>query len=156
YTERFFTELPKTFNPRKFHPEDWAALAKLAGVRYVVFTAKHHSGFTMWPSATTDFSIAHTPFQQDIFGSVLKAFREQGIAPGVYFSPDDFHWLWQNKIPVNRGEDYGPPKHPGLMALDQAQVKELMTQYGPIDVAFLDGAPDGLKEEIWKLQPKTV
>src|SRR5512140_2859738 len=44
YTSRFFTELPKTFNPRKFHPEDWAVLAKLAGVRYVVFTAKHHSG----------------------------------------------------------------------------------------------------------------
>ena len=156
YTERFFTELPKTFNPRKFHPEDWAALAKLAGVRYVVFTAKHHSGFTMWPSATTDFSIAHTPFQRDIFGEVMKAFREQGIAPGVYFSPDDFHWLWQNRIPVNRGEDYGPPKHAGLMALDQAQMKELMTQYGPIDVVFLDGAPDGLKEEVWQLQPKTV
>src|SRR5215469_15666234 len=52
YTSRFFTELPKTFNPRKFHPEDWAVLAKLAGVRYVVFTAKHHSGFTMWNSRT--------------------------------------------------------------------------------------------------------
>ena len=50
YTQRFFTELPKTFNPRKFHPEDWAALAKLAGIRYVVFTAKHHSGFAMWPT----------------------------------------------------------------------------------------------------------
>ena len=53
YTRRFFTELPKTFNPRKFYPDDWAVLAKLAGVRYVVFTAKHHSGFAMWPTKTT-------------------------------------------------------------------------------------------------------
>src|ERR1700759_3543095 len=54
YSQRFFTLLPQTFNPRKFHPEDWAALAKLAGVKYVVFTTKHHSGFTMWDSATTN------------------------------------------------------------------------------------------------------
>src|SRR5258706_10335169 len=47
YTRRFFTELPQTFNPRKFQPQDWAALAKLAGVKYMVFTTKHHSGFTM-------------------------------------------------------------------------------------------------------------
>src|SRR5437763_6503733 len=84
YTRRFFTELPKTFNPRKFHPEDWAVLARLAGIRYVVFTAKHHSGFAMWPTKTTSYSIANTPFGKDIFGDVVRAFREQGIAPGLY------------------------------------------------------------------------
>ncbi|HEV1283802.1 MAG TPA: alpha-L-fucosidase [Bryobacteraceae bacterium] len=156
YTNRFFTELPKTFNPRKFHPEDWASLARLAGVRYAVFTAKHHSGFAMWETNTTNFGINRTPFQKDIFGDVLRAFREQGIAPGVYFSPDDFHWLHENNIPVNRGPEFGPPSHPGLLALDQAQLKELMTRYGPIDVVFLDGAPEGLREEAWNLQPKTV
>src|SRR5512147_835334 len=57
YLKRFVEELPKTFNPRKFNPRDWAVLAKLAGVRYVVFTAKHHSGFCMWDTATTPFSI---------------------------------------------------------------------------------------------------
>jgi len=156
YTNRFFTELPKTFNPRKFHPEDWAALARLAGVRYVVFTAKHHSGFAMWETKTTNFGINHTPFQKDIFSEVLRAFRDQGIAPGVYFSPDDFHWLHENKITINRGPEFDPPRHPGLLALDQAQLKELMTGYGPIDVVFLDGAPEGLREEAWSLQPKTV
>ena len=50
YIARYFTELPRTFNPRKFHPEDWAALAKLAGVRYMVLTTKHHAGFCLWPS----------------------------------------------------------------------------------------------------------
>src|SRR5689334_13782737 len=103
YARRFFSELPKTFNPRKFHPEDWAALAKLAGIRYVVFTAKHHSGFAMWQTKTTSYSIASTPFQKDIFGEVARAFREQGIAPGIYFSPDDFRWLYDNHITINRG-----------------------------------------------------
>src|SRR5215831_3144562 len=106
YTRRFFSELPKTFNPRKFYPEDWAVLAKLAGVRYVVFTAKHHSGFAMWPTKTTGYSIANTPFGKDIFGEVLKSFRAQGIAPGVYFSPDDFRWLYDNKITINRGPEF--------------------------------------------------
>lgn len=156
YTARFFSELPKTFNPRKFHPEDWAALARLAGVRYVVFTAKHHSGFAMWDTQTTDFGIMHTPFQRDIFGEVVKAFRDQAIAPGVYFSPDDFHWLYENKIPINRGADFDPPKHPGLLALDIRQTAELMTKYGPIDVVFIDGAPDGIKQVVWRLQPNTV
>jgi alpha-L-fucosidase len=156
YTNRFFTELPKTFNPRKFHPEDWAVLARLAGVRYVVFTAKHHSGFAMWDTKTTNFGINHTPFQKDIFGEVLRAFRDQGIAPGVYFSPDDFHWLHENNITINRGPDFDPPRHPGLLALDQAQLTELMTRYGPIDVVFLDGAPEGLREVAWSLQSKIV
>jgi alpha-L-fucosidase len=156
YTQRFFTELPKTFNPRKFHPEDWAVLAKLAGVRYVVFTAKHHSGFAMWPTKTTPYSIVDTPFGRDIFGEVVRAFRDQDIASGVYFSPDDFHWLHQNHIPIARGPEFDPSKHPGLLALDQAQLKELMTQYGPIDVVFLDGAAEGLREVVWQAQPRTV
>src|SRR3954467_8294161 len=52
YTRRFFEDLPKTFNPHKFAPADWAALAKLVGVKYVVFTTKHHSGFAMWDTKT--------------------------------------------------------------------------------------------------------
>lgn len=156
YSRRFFSELPKTFNPRKFYPRDWAVLAKLAGMRYVVFTAKHHSGFAMWPTKTTTYSIASTPFQRDIFGDVMSAFREQGIATGLYFSPDDFRWLYDHGIPVNRGPEFDPPKHPGLLALDQAQMKELMTQYGDIDVVFLDGAPEGLREVAWQAQPRTV
>ena len=156
YTKRFFSELPQTFNPRKFDPEDWAALAKLAGIRYVVFTAKHHSGFCMWDTKTTDFSILHTPFHRDITAETLKAFRGQGIAPGLYFSPDDFHWLWENGKTIDRRPELAPPANPGLLALDQAQVKELLTNYGPIDVMFFDGAAQGLREEAWQLQPNIV
>ncbi|HLK62725.1 MAG TPA: alpha-L-fucosidase [Bryobacteraceae bacterium] len=157
YTTRFFDDLPRSFNPRKFHPEDWAALARLAGVKYVVFTTKHHSGFAMWDTATTDFGIMHTPFRRDIFADVLAAFREQGIAPGVYFSPDDFHWLYANHVLVDRRRpEVAPASNPGLMALDQAQIRELLTKYGPISMIFLDGPPEGLREASWKLQPDIV
>ena len=156
YVRRFYTELPKTFNPEKFHPEDWAALAKLAGVRYVVFTAKHHSGFAMWNTETTAFGISHTPFHEDIVGATLRAFKDQGIAPGVYFSPDEFHWLYQNGIRITRGRQADPPQHPGLLALDQAQLRELLTKYGPVDTVFLDGEAAGLKEVAWQVRPETV
>ena len=82
YTKRFFEELPKTFNPRRFEPKDWAALAKLAGIKYVVFTTKHHSGFAMWDTKTTDFGIMHTPYKHDLTREILDAFRAQGIAAG--------------------------------------------------------------------------
>jgi len=157
YTRRFFEELPKTFNPRKFYPQDWAALARLAGIKYVVFTAKHHSGFTMWDTKTNDFGIMHTPYKHDLTREILDAFRGQGIAPGLYFSPDDFWWLWKNKIDVQRNIDAVQPRNnPGLMKLDLDQVRELMTNYGKVDVLFFDGEPERLRDLAWKLQPDTV
>lgn len=157
YNKRFLEELPKTFNPRKFHPQDWAALAKLAGIKYVVFTTKHHSGFAMWDTKTTDFGIMSTPFKHDITREILDSFKAQGIAPGIYFSPDDFNWLVKNGIDVQRNiPAVAPANNPGLMKLDLAQVRELMTNYGPIDVVFFDGPAEQLRELAWKLQPNTV
>jgi alpha-L-fucosidase len=157
YMNRFFTELPKTFNPRKFYPQDWAALAKLAGVRYVVFSAKHHSGFCMYRTATTPFNVMETPFRRDITAEVLNAFREQGIAPGLYFSPDDFFWLHSHGITLRREDpSVQPVNNPGLLEYDQAQLSELLSNYGAVDVLFLDGQPNGLKELAWKTQPRIV
>jgi alpha-L-fucosidase len=157
YLFRFIHELPKTFYPQKFAPRDWAALARLAGMRYVVFTAKHHSGFCMFHTGTTDFGIANTPYRRDITGELLQAFREEGVAPGLYFSPDDFWWLHKNgkKLQRNIPEAF-PANNPGLLAHDQAQVRELLTHYGNIDVIFFDGPPEGLRELAWKLQPEIV
>ena len=84
YLYRFVHELPSTFNPRKFNPEDWAVLAKLAGMKYVVFTTKHHSGFCMWNTKTTGFNVMNTPFKRDITREIFDAFRKQGIAIGIY------------------------------------------------------------------------
>jgi len=157
YLDRFVNGLPKTFNPRKFYPDDWAVLARLAGMRYVVFTAKHHSGFCMYDTATTDFGIMHTPFQRDITAEVLKSFRNQGLAAGLYFSTDDFWWLYKNGKTIQRGTpDVQPRNNPGLLSHDRTQVRELMTRYGKIDVIFFDGEAQGLRELAWELQPDAV
>lgn len=158
YSRRFFELLPRSFNPRKFHPDDWAELAKLAGMKYVVFTTKHHAGFCMWPSKTTKFSVAATPYGKDLTREIVRAFRAQGIAIGFYFSPDDFHYLHRVGKPVARAPHKGvtPQEDAGLMELDRAQLRELLTDYGPIDIFFLDGPSDGLRELVWELQPNAV
>ena len=158
YLQRFIYELPKTFNPGKFNPEEWAILAKLAGMKYVVFTAKHHSGFCMWDTKTTEFNIMNTPFKRDILKEVLEAFRSQGLATGIYFSPEDFHFFHENNIPVGRLQNplHYPVNNKELMAYDKAQIKELLTGYGKIDLLFFDGPAEELKEYAWKLQPQVV
>jgi alpha-L-fucosidase len=157
FCRRYFEELPGTFDPSKFRPGDWADLAKLAGVRYVVLTTKHHAGFCLWPTDTTDFNVARTPFRRDITGEVFEAFRKRGIAAGVYFSPDDFHWLWEHGIPIQRSiQSVQPSANPGLLDLDRRQLRELMTKYGPVAMVFFDGEAKGLRELAWELQPETV
>ncbi|MBN2820293.1 MAG: alpha-L-fucosidase [Bacteroidales bacterium] len=158
YLNRFVYELPKSFNPNEFNPDNWASLAKLAGMKYVVFTAKHHSGFCMWNTKTTSFNVMNTPFGRDIVKEVVDAFRKQNIAIGLYFSPEDFNLLYENKIPIGRLQHplHYPENNKALMQLDQSQIKELLTNYGKIDVLFFDGPAAGLKELAWKLQPNIV
>jgi alpha-L-fucosidase len=158
YTNRYFTELPKYFNPEKFNPASWARLAKLAGMKYVVFTTKHHSGFCMWNTKTTDFNVMNTPFGRDITQELFQAFRKEGIAIGVYFSPEDFYYFHKNGIPLGRLQDprHFPTKNPGLMEYDKRQLKELLSNYGKIDILFIDGPGDGLREFAWTLQPELV
>ncbi|MEO5583190.1 MAG: alpha-L-fucosidase, partial [Saprospiraceae bacterium] len=99
YVERYFSELPKYFNPEKFNPTEWAKLAKLAGMKYVVFTTKHHSGFCMFKTETTPLNVINTPFGRDITKEIVDAFRKEGIAIGFYFSPEDFQYFYNHKIP---------------------------------------------------------
>jgi len=157
YTDRFFTDLPHSFDPHDFHPLDWARLAHLAGVRYVMMTTKHHSGFTMFDTATTPFGIMNTPFHRDITKEVFDAFRSQGIATGVYYSPDDFWWLHQHGKTIERSvPGVQPRNNPDLMQYDQTQLRELLTHYGKIDALFLDGEAVGLRDLAWKLNPDIV
>ncbi|GHV49740.1 hypothetical protein FACS1894181_09350 [Bacteroidia bacterium] len=158
YLQRFVEELPQTFNPKKFEPDDWAVLAKLAGMEYVVFTAKHHSGFCMWDTKTTGFGVMNTPFKRDILKETLEAFRKQGIAIGIYFSPEDFHYFYKHGIPIGRLQHdlHYPANNKGLMDYGKAQLKELLTQYGKVDILFFDGPAEGLKEYAWQLQPQVV
>ena len=164
YAEKFFSELPDSFNPDNFHPQSWARLAKLAGMKYVVFTAKHHSGFCMFDSKTNDFNIAHTPYGRDILREVIEAFRAEGIAVGIYFSPDDFYVLHTQGRTISRIRPEAQPRNnPGLMKTNLEQMRELMTGYGPIDLLFIDAhdmtpdaEPKELRELAWKLQPDIV
>ncbi len=157
YVQKFFEDLPRTFDPSKFDPQGWARLAKLAGFRYMVFTTKHHSGFCMYDTQTTGFNIMNTPYGKDITGQLMEAFRKEGIATGVYFSPDDFHFLHEQGTLISRRRpEVFPVNNPGLMKHDQAQLRELMSHYGPIQVVFIDGPAEGLRDVCWELQPNTV
>lgn len=158
YANKYFTELPKYFNPEKYNPADWARLAKLAGMKYVVFTAKHHAGFCMWDTKTTDFNVMNTPFGRDITQELVQAFRKEGIAIGIYFSPEDFYYFHKNNIPLGRLQNpmHFPTKNPGLMDYDKRQLKELLSNYGKIDILFIDGPGDGLREYAWSIHPELV
>ena len=167
YMERYVNELPRSFNPKEFDPREWARVARLAGFRYVVFTAKHHSGFCMFETATTDFNIMNTPFARDTAKEIADAFRAEGIAVGWYFSPDDFHFLYRQGTLVSRlHAEALPPNNPGLLALNLAQERELMTNYGRIDIVFFDPPTNAalerdtivheMKRQIWEISPETV
>jgi len=157
YLDRFINELPRTFYPQRFDPDEWARLAKVAGMKYVVFTTKHHSGFCMFDTQTTDFNIMNTPYGRDITRQVVDACRKQGVGVGFYFSPDDFWMLHkQGKDVSRRRPEALPVNNPELMAHNQAQLRELLTHYGPVDALFIDGQPDGLKELAWRLQPDLI
>ena len=157
YVTRFYRDLPRTFDPTHFDPDALARLASLSGFRYMVFTTKHHNGFAMWDTKTTPFNITQTPYKRDITKQIFEAFRAQNIPTGVYFSPDDFLWLHQNHKQIERlVPTVQPSNNPGLLALDQAQVTELMTHYGPISAFFFDGEAKGLRDIVWHLQPDTV
>ena len=147
YAEKYFSELPQYFNPEKFNPTSWAKLAKLAGMKYVVFTTKHHSGFCMWDTKTTTFNVMNTPFKRDITKEIVEAFRKEGIAIGFYFSPEDFLYFYQNKIPMGRLQhpQHYPINNAGLMEYDKKQLKELFTNYGKLTCCSLMGLVTGLE-----------
>jgi alpha-L-fucosidase len=156
YLDRFINELPKTFNPTRYQPDEWMAIAKLAGVKYMVFTTKHHSGFCMWDTKTTDFSIMHTPYGKDIVRDYVNACRRHGIKVGFYFSPEDFLFLRRSGETIRRVGGSGREKD-ALLAYDRKQLDELFGNYGDIDVVFFDGAhKELLAQYIHQLQPRCL
>lgn len=143
HLDRMINELPKTFNPKQYDPDEWMELAKLAGVKYMVFTTKHHSGFCMWDTKTTDFGIMNTPYRKDIVKEYVDACRRHGIKVGLYYSPEDFAWNYRNGYPA-RGGKMPQDKHNELVDYTKLHIKELLTNYGSIDVMFLDGGHKGV------------
>ncbi len=99
----------------------------------------------------------NTPYGKDLTAQLVRAYRDQGIAIGFYHSPDDFHFLRQNgKTISRRRKGVTPQEFPALMKYDQAQLEELMTQYGKVDVMFLDGPAAGLRDKLWEVDPDVI
>ena len=139
-----------SLNPVNFDPSKWADVMKKAGMKYMIFTTKHHDGFCMFDTKYTDFSIAHGPFGKDprhnIAKEVFNAYRNKGFMIGCYFSKPDWHskWFWNPYYATpNRRINYKKQQHldwwQNYRKFTQNQLNELTTDYGNIDILWLDG-----------------
>ena len=150
--QRDYWALNRTFNPVDFDPTPWADAAERAGMKYVCFTTKHHDGFCMWDTATTDYRVTrrecpyHDNPRANIVREVFNTFRDRDFAISCYFSKSDWHspyYWWPGTPPVDRNPNYDTAAHPerweGFIDFVHEQVRELMTDYGSIDMLWLDG-----------------
>lgn len=148
--KKWYWGLQKDFNPVNFNPEQWAKAAKEAGMRYVVFTTKHHDGFCLFDTKQTDFSIAKGPFQNnpraDVAKYVFDAFRKEAFMIGAYFSKPDWHsedFWWPKYATPDRNVNYDIRKFPWrwnrFRQYTYNQISELMNNYGSMDILWLDG-----------------
>ncbi|BEH00351.1 alpha-L-fucosidase [Bacteroides sedimenti] len=148
--KKWYWSLSNNFNPVKFNPEQWAQAAYNAGMRYLVFTTKHHDGFAMFNTKQTDFSIAQGPFKDnpksDVAKYVFDAFRKKGFMIGAYFSKPDWHseyYWWPKYATPDRNNNYDINKNPWrwnkFKQYTYNQISELMHNYGSIDILWLDG-----------------
>ncbi len=148
--KKWYFGLINEFNPVKFNPEQWAEASKKAGMKYLVFTTKHHDGFCMWDTKQTDYNITQSKFagnpKQDALKYVLNAYRDQGFMVGTYFSKPDWHsqyYWWQKYATPNRNNNYDANKYPWrwnqFKKYTFNQIQELMTNYGDVDLLWLDG-----------------
>jgi alpha-L-fucosidase len=153
------TEPPSVFAPSKLDARQWARVAKAAGFRAMILTAKHHDGFCLWPTRTTTHSVASSPWRGgsgDLVREFADACRAENLRPGLYLSP------WDRNHPT-----YGDsPRYNDIYI---AQLTELLTGYGPLAEVWFDGAngegPNGRRQEydwprVWstvrRLQPDAV
>ncbi|NBA87116.1 alpha-L-fucosidase [Emticicia sp. CRIBPO] len=148
--KKWYWGLNKEFNPIKFDPDQWAIAAKSAGMKYVVFTTKHHDGFNMFDTKQSDFKISNGPFgtnpKADVARYVFEAFRKQDFMIGAYFSKPDWHseYFWWNKYATpDRNVNYDIRKNPWrwnkFREFSYNQIQELVTGYGKLDILWLDG-----------------
>ena len=150
--KKAYENLQTSFNPTQFNPDKWVKAAKDAGMKYVVFTTKHHDGFCMFDTKQTDYKITDkkSPFNVNPNANVAKvifdAFRKENFLTGAYFSKPDWHnenYWWPYFPPKDRNVNYDPKKHPdkwnAFKDFTYNQIRELMSEYGKMDILWLDG-----------------
>jgi alpha-L-fucosidase len=150
---RYFDE----FTAQEYNPREWAALAKKAGMKYAVLTAKHHDGFCLWDTKLTNFKSTNTPAKRDLVKEYLEAFREAGIKVGLYFSiidwrhPDFPHYgdrqhpLRDDPAAGNENRDFNR-----YLEFMHGQIRELLTGYGKLDIMWFDFSYAEMHGEKWK------
>lgn len=148
------------FNPQRYRPHEWANLAREAGMRYAVLTAKHHDGFCLFDSAVSDLTSVKTGARRDLVRDYINAFRRVDLRVGLYYSLADWQWPAYFNGPARDPEGFAR-----FVDYTHAQVRELCTHYGPLDVIWFDGvwphsaedwrAPE-LIQMIRELQPGIV
>ena len=147
-----YDNLYKKFNPTNFNAADWAGVAKAAGMKYVVLTAKHADGFLLWDSQVNAYNIMHTPFHRDLCAELAQAVRKEGLRLGWYFSPMDW-----------RDPDCRSVNNDRFVARMQDELRELLTNYGQIDVLWFDSDgrptmwhPETTYRLVRELQPQII
>jgi hypothetical protein len=160
----------RSFNPSGFKAVELARLAKRAGMKYLVITTKHHDGFAMFDSRLSDYGIMHGPLKRDLIREVVDACRAEGLRVGFYFSLCDWHDPRYPSWPVTGGWPFGPirpdpERWQEFVQFVHGQVRELLTNYGKVDVLWFDGGWEHTPEEwdapgliamIRQLQPDIV
>ncbi|CAM3453546.1 alpha-L-fucosidase [Aquirufa ecclesiirivi] len=150
--KKAYENLQTSFNPIQFNPDKWAQAAQDAGMKYVVFTTKHHDGFCMFDSKYTTYKVTDkkSPFssnpKSNIAKEVFEAFRKKDFMVGAYFSKPDWNtpsYWWPYFPPKDRNVNYNPKKYPQkwqeFKDFTYNQIEELMTEYGKMDILWLDG-----------------
>jgi alpha-L-fucosidase len=135
-----YDNLYKEFNPTNFDANAWVQLAKAAGMKYLIFTAKHHGGFCMWDTKLTDYSIMNTPFRRDVLKELADACHASGMRFGIYYSQRDWHH-----------PDYGMGDNRKYLAYMNGQLRELLTNYGQVDVLWFDSYGRGDPATFWRI-----
>ena len=142
------------FDPDDCDMKEWAKMAKKAGMKYAVLTAKHHDGYCLFDSKLTDYKT-----KRDFVREFLEAFRAEGIRAGLYFSlidwyHPDFPHYGDKQHPERRNEAFKDTLHDfdRYLKYMHGQVEELCTQYGPIDIMWFDFSYDNMTAETWKAQ----
>jgi len=153
YGAEKYDALYKRFNPVKFNADEWISIAQSAGMKYIIFIAKHHDGFCNWDTKTTDYSIMNAPFKRDICKELAAAAHKAGMPIGWYFSQAD----WVDKDCRN------PQTNDVFVKRSKEQLTELLTNYGKISFLWFDyeGSPSPqqpkeMYELAEKLQPGIV